>query len=70
MFSNTVQSNKTKIIERGKELLIDMLGRQDLNSKPRQGPVLIHDVNSTVYTPPEWSALKDPEDNIILTRVY
>jgi N-methylhydantoinase A len=70
MFSNTIQSNKTKIIERGKELLIDMLGRQDLNSKPRQGPVLIHDVNSTVYTPPEWSALKDPEDNIILTRVY
>jgi N-methylhydantoinase A/oxoprolinase/acetone carboxylase beta subunit len=54
--------------ERGKRLTADVKERANLSSEPVNGPMLIQDVNSTIFVPQEWKVSKDAQDNIILVK--
>ena len=67
--SSTLGSKRIKITERGKQLTADVKERANLSSESVNGPMLIQDVNSTIFVPQEWKVSKDAHDNIILVKV-
>ena len=67
--SSTLGSKRIKMTERGKRLTADVKERAHLSSESVNGPMLIQDVNSTIFVPQEWKVSKDAQDNIILVKV-
>ncbi|MEH6545739.1 MAG: hydantoinase/oxoprolinase family protein [Sneathiella sp.] len=57
-----------EITEGGKATQCKLMTRQSIGEEISFGPVLIEDGTSTIYVPPNWSALCDGANNIILRQ--
>ncbi|MEH6478354.1 MAG: hypothetical protein V7727_21865, partial [Sneathiella sp.] len=57
-----------EITEGGKAAQCKLMTRQSIGEEISFGPVLIEDGTSTIYVPPNWSALCDGANNIILRQ--
>jgi N-methylhydantoinase A len=44
-----------------------VISRHELDAEPRQGPLVIEEVEGTTVVPPYASALRDGLDNIVIT---
>lgn len=44
-----------------------IIGRNDLSDKPRSGPLIVEEYDTTCVVPPDWKAVLDQGGNIVLT---
>lgn len=57
-----------QLFEQGKWCEAKMISRAALVvDKPIQGPAILEDATSTLYVPSDWQAVRDVNDNVILT---
>ncbi|MSQ70158.1 MAG: hydantoinase/oxoprolinase family protein [Betaproteobacteria bacterium] len=54
--------------ERHGQVNTPVIGRADLASAPRAGPLIIEEYDATCVVPPDWSAALDGRGNIVLAR--
>lgn len=57
-----------EITEGGQQAQCRLKTRQSIRTGSSFGPILIEDGTSTIYVPPNWSALRDEANNIILKQ--
>ena len=66
--NGTAERCRTVLTERGETLDAGLLDRANLGPVAVGGPLLIDDGSATVYVPPDWTAERDENDNIILRK--
>ena len=45
-----------------------IIGRMNLSSTPRSGPLIVEEYDATCVVPPQWAAVIDGQGNMVLTR--
>ena len=57
------------IFESGRDLVCSQSARDSVpGDMPVTGPAILTDTTSTLYVPPQWSAVHDEQSNLIMTR--